>query len=259
MKPFKLGHMVGMLSLLVATEGLAGDKPAALALCTENEESYPWLLKDRPGLTMIMMRAVEKSLGVKVEVKPLPWKRCMEEVKAGTMDGLFKISFKPERMEIGHYPMNGDKPDASRRMLDDSYSLYRLKGGRIDWDGKAIKNADGAVGAQSGFSVVDQLKGLGVRVDDGTRSADENLHKLLLGRVAAVALQTQEGDASIAAKSEFATKIERMSPPLVEKPYFLMLSKAFVGKYGDFSRQIWDAVAQVRESADYKKQVQQFK
>ncbi|WP_028444607.1 substrate-binding periplasmic protein [Chitinimonas koreensis] len=236
----------------------AADKPARVNICTENEDSYPWLQKDRPGLNIIMMRMVEKQVGSKIDIKPLPWKRCMESVRSGEMDGLFKISFKADRMEIGHYPMAGDKPDATRRMLDDSYSLYRLKGSKVEWDGKAIRNAD-AVGAQAGFSIVDQLKGLGVRVDDGVRTADDNLQKLLTGRVSAVALQTLEGDVSLAGKPEFAARIERVDPPLVTKPYFLMLSKPFVAKYPDFAKALWDSVGAVRESAEYKTQMQQFK
>ncbi|GLR15123.1 hypothetical protein GCM10007907_39130 [Chitinimonas prasina] len=259
-RPHRLLTGLLLAALLPVGMAQAADKPASINICTENEESYPWLLKDRPGLNMIMMRQVEKQLGTKIEIKTLPWKRCMEEVKAGTMDGLFKISFKADRMDIGHYPMTGDKPDSSKRMLDDSYSLYRLKGGKLEWDGKAIKNADGAaIGAQAGFSIVDQLKGLGVRVDDGTRSADDNLQKLVNGRVAGVALQTLEGDISIASKPELAAKLEKVSPPLVVKPYFLMLSKPFVAKYPAFATQVWDTVAAVRESAEYKKQVQQFK
>jgi polar amino acid transport system substrate-binding protein len=248
-----------LLAVALAVSVHAADRPASLKLCTENEDSYPWLLKSRPGLSMIMMGMVEKQLGVKVDIHPVPWKRCMDDLKQGAVDGLFKISFKADRMEMGAYPMTGDKPDNSKRMLDDSYSLYRLKGSKVAWDGKTLSGTDGAVGAQSGFSVVDQLKSMGLRVDDGTRSADDNLNKLLAGRLVALALQTQEGDTSLASHPEFAAKIERISPPLVEKPYFLMLSKPFVAKYGDFSKQVWDAIATVRESAEYKKQLQQFK
>ncbi|MDK2123720.1 substrate-binding periplasmic protein [Parachitinimonas caeni] len=257
---FKLRVLAtGLLGLTVLMPALAADKPAEMKICTENEESFPWLLKGRPGLNIIMMQMVEKKLGIKIDIQQLPWKRCMDEVKQGNLDGLFKISFKADRMEMGHYPMSGDKPDASKRMLDDSYSLYRLKGGKVEWDGKAIKNADGSVGAQSGFSVVDQLKGLGVKVDDAIRGADDNLKKLVAGRVVAVALQTQEGDVSVAGNPEFASKVEKISPPLVEKPYFLMLSKPFVAKHADFSKQVWEAVASVRESPEYKKQMQNFK
>ncbi|MGQ5521885.1 substrate-binding periplasmic protein [Chitinimonas sp. PSY-7] len=252
-------YRLSFVILLTTCSAFSADKPPIIKLCIEDEDSYPWLLKNRPGLSIIMMQMVEKRLEVKLDIQPLPWKRCMEVVKHGAFDGLFKISFKTDRMELGNFPMIGDKPDASKRMFDDTYSLYRLKSSNVEWDGKVIRNVEAGVGAQAGFSIVDQLKSMGVNVDDGTRIVDENLKKLMIGRVSAVALQTQEGDVSVAGNAEMRGKIERLNPPLAEKPYFLMLSKPFVTKYSEFSKQIWDAIAEVRESPEYKKQVQQFK
>lgn len=248
-----------LLCVVMASIAIAADKPGTIKLCHENEDSYPWLFKDRPGLNIIMMHAVEKQLGLHLDIQALPWKRCLEDLRQGLVDGVFKISFKADRMEMGQYPMLGDKPDASKRMLTDSYSLYRIKGSKVEWDGKTLKGVDIPVGAQSGFSVVDQLKGLGAKVDDGTRTADDNLKKLLVNRVSAVALQTEEGDNSVASNPEFKARIEKVEPALVEKPYFLLFSKTFYAQHGDMAKQMWDAIASVRESADYKKQVQQFK
>ncbi len=248
-----------VLALLVMPAlSLAADKPVVKA-CTENEDSFPWVLKDRPGLTIQMMGMVEKQVGGKIEVKPLPWKRCMEEVKNGTVDAAFKISYSAARAaELGNYPMAGDKPDASKRLLTDSYSLYRVKGSAVEWDGKTLK-VDGSVGAQSGFSVVDQLKSLGVKVDDGTRSADDNLKKLVAGRFVALALQTEEGDTSIENSPEFKGKIERIKPFLVEKPYFLIFSKQFTAKNAAYVQEVWDAIGKVRESAEYVNASKSFK
>lgn len=251
-------YLIALTLLASSTASFAADKPTVKA-CTENEDSYPWVLKDRPGLSIQMLRAVEKQIGAKVEVAPLPWKRCLDEVKSGSMDAAFKISYSPARAaELGNYPMAGDKPDASKRMLTDSYSLYRVKGVAVDWDGKVLKVA-GSVGAQSGFSVVDQLKTLGVRVDDATRSADDNLKKLLAGRIDALALQTEEGDVSIENNPEFKGKLERIKPFLVEKPYFFIFSKQFAAKNPDHVKEVWDAIGRVRDSAEYAATVKSFK
>lgn len=251
--------LVVALSLAGAWGAVAAADAPVARICHEGEDSYPWILKDRPGLTTSLLKLTEKTLGGRLEVLPLPWKRCLEEAKAGTLDGVVKISYTPERAQDYVYPTTADgQPDASKRLLIDSYSFYRLKGAAVAWDGKTLK-ADGAVGAQSGFSVVKQLQGMGARVDDGTRSADDNLKKLVDGRVVAVALQTEEGDISVAAKPEFAAKIERMSPFLVEKPYFVIFSKAFQAKDPAAAKRIWDAIATARESVEYKELVKKFK
>lgn len=247
-----------VLALGTVGSCLAADKPPVMKFCHEDVDVYPWVLKDRPGLNVIHMRAVEQKLGIKFEITPLPWRRCQEELREGKVDGIFAASYKTERLEIGHYPMTADKTDATRAMMYDGYSLYRLKGSTAQWDGSKLSVA-GSVGAQPGYSIIDQLKQLGVRVDDGTKTADDNLKKLLGGRVEAVALQTLEGDNSLANNPEFASKVEKVKPPLVDKPFFLMLSKQFVAKYGDFSKDIWKTLAEVRESPDYKAKMSAFK
>ena len=55
-------------------------------------------------------------------------------------------SLQARATELGNYPMAGDKPDANKRLLTDSYSLYRVKGTPVEWDGKVLKVA-GTVGA----------------------------------------------------------------------------------------------------------------
>lgn len=244
--------------LLASLTAMAADKPASVKLCYESEDTYPWVLKDRPGLNIVLLKAVEQKLGVKLELNAQPWKRCQSELKDGVFDGIFSASFKTDRLEIGVYPMVGDKTDDSKAMMMDGYTLYRLKGGSAKWDGKVLTVA-GSVGAQPGYSIIDQLKSLGAKVDDGARSADDNLKKLIAGRVDAVALQSLEGENSLNTNTEFSAKIEKVSPPLVNKPYFLMLSKQFAGQHPEFAKELWNTVAQVRESADFKAKAAAFK
>nr|WP_315464605.1 transporter substrate-binding domain-containing protein [uncultured Rhodoferax sp.] len=241
---------------LVANSTMA---QSAMKICHENEDSYPWIFKDRAGLTTSLLKMAEKVYGAKVDVVALPWKRCLDDARSGAIDGVVKISYAADRTDFLVYPMAGGAPDASKRLLNDSYSLFRMKGSTAAaWDGKALK-VDGAVGAQTGFSVVKQLQTLGARVDDGTRSADANLTKLVGGRVAAVALQSEEGEISVTSNPEFNGKVERVSPVLVEKPYFVAFSKQYYGKEEASAKKLWDAIATARESAEYKDLVKKFK
>lgn len=249
---------VGLLALVFGASAWSATKPAVAKFCHEDMDVYPWVLKDRPGLNIVHMRAVEQKLGVKFEIVSLPWKRCQEDMREGKVDGIFAASFKTERLEMGLYPMVGDKLDPTRAMMFDGYSMYRVKGTSAQWDGKKL-TAVGTIGAQPGYSIIDQLKPLGVKVDDGAKAASDNLRKLLAARVDAVALQTLEGDNALATQPEFSEKIEKVKLPLVEKPFFLMLSKQFVAKYGDFSADIWKTLADVRESPDYKSKMAAFK
>ena len=73
------------------------------------------------------------------------------------MDAVFKISDNAAcAIGRGNYAMSGDKPEASKRLLTDSYSLYRVNGAPAECDGKVL-NVTSSVGAQSGSSIVYQL------------------------------------------------------------------------------------------------------
>ena len=223
-----------------------------LRLCQDSEDVYPWTLKDRPGLNNILLKIVEAKLELTLQIDARPWRRCQEELKAGTMDGMFAISYLPQRQDFGAYPMNGNSPDTSRRLMSDGYSLFRRKDDNgTRWDGKALQ-VSGPVGAQRAYSVVPQLEALGARVDEGSYPPEDNLRKLLMGRLAAVALRSQEGDSILASHREFHGRIERLAQPLVEKPYYLMLSHQFVARHGALAQQLWNMIGQVRESVEYR-------
>lgn len=236
----------------------ATDTPV-LQICTGDDDSYPWQFNDRPGMLMHMMRMLEQSVDGKFVIKAKPWKRCLLEIKTGQVHAAFKASYSVERVADGAvYPMAAERLDLDKRMLTDRYSLFRLKGAQVEWDGKQLVTA-GILGAQTGFSVVAQLKSLGATVDDGNRHALASLQKLMMGRVIAVALQTQEGDTLLAQNPELAARIERMQPVLVEKPYFLVFSRSFFTEHEAHARLIWTTIARVRESTEYKNLLRDFR
>ncbi len=243
-----------------SVQGMAcASEAPVLQICTGDDESYPWQFNDRPGVLVHMMRMVEQGVAGKFIIQAKPWKRCLSELSSGQVHAAFKASYSAERAAEGVvYPMVAERLDVDKRLLTDRYSLYRRKGTPVEWDGKRL-TADGIVGAQTGFSVVAQLRGLGATVDDGTRQASASLQKLLRGRVVAVALQTQEGDTLLARNPEFAANIERMQTALVEKPYFLVFSRSFFAEHETHARLIWSTIARVRESTEYKNLLRDFK
>lgn len=248
-----------LLAVLLAGLG-AGLSEAAVAqpasgellFCAEDEDSYPWLRRDGSGLNMLMVQRVGQRVGRAVRVELLPWRRCLQSLQENRVDGAFKASFKPERLKMGAYPMRGGLPDASRAMLDESYHLYRLKGSSVQWDGQRVTGLDGRVGAQAGFSVVDVLKRLSLPTESGTKSPETLLTMLQRGRLGAVALQTSQGDFELSRKPVLAAGIERVGPPLLSQPYYLLLSHALLQRDAALAERLWDAVAVVRESVEYR-------
>jgi polar amino acid transport system substrate-binding protein len=101
--------------------------------------------------------------------------------------------------------------------------------------------------------VGDFLRAQHVAVDEGSQRASELAEKLIAGRLAAAALGG--GDARRLIRGPMAAQLEVLPLPLLEKPYFLVLSHALVASRPQLAARLWDAVEQVRASSAYRRRV----
>jgi polar amino acid transport system substrate-binding protein len=196
---------------------------------------------------------VGERLDIHFDFQSIPWKRCLAQLKANAVDGAFAVSYKPDRRELGEYP-GGDTPDASKRMHTDTYVVLRRKGSKVEWDGKRFSKLEGAVGFQLGYSVGDVLRAQNLQVDEGSQRADELARKLVAGRLGAAAMGGS--DAAGLMRGPLAAQLEQLPVPIIEKPYFLILSHALVASRPELAASIWNAVEQARNSAAYRKLAQ---
>ncbi|MDT9002040.1 transporter substrate-binding domain-containing protein [Paucibacter sp. APW11] len=265
----RLGRCVTFLSvalLMLAGLAQAEERSRVLHLCVDELPLYPWRSNEGHGLAprgldFLLIETAAQRLGLRLEIAAQPWKRCQIDLQRGQQDAALGMSFRAERLELGVFPMQDSEaqPDDALRMRRERYSFYKRSDQGLSWDGHRLIGAEGqplrdlVVGAQAGYSVVEQLRSLGLKVDDGTRSAEANLEKLLRGRVQAVALLAGEGDDLIKRDPRWSQSISRLDPPLVEKSYYLVFSRAFFAAQPQLARQLWAELARVRESADYRR------
>jgi polar amino acid transport system substrate-binding protein len=234
---------------LGAGTAMAAPRPT-VPLCFERQEVLPWRTLDGGGLNFELLNEVARRAGIEFDYQSMPWKRCLAQLKANQVGGAFAVSFSRERLALGAYP-GGLNPDPERRTHVDRYLLVRRKGSRVDWNGKRFQNLDGRIGFQLGYSVGDFLRAQGVLVDEGSQRSDELLQKLVSGRIDAAALGG--GDALRLVRGPLGKEIEVLPVPLLEKPYFLMLSHAFVAQQPLLAERIWSTIAEVRNSPAYRK------
>lgn len=240
-----------LLLLLAAGCVLAGRAQAAgqtLTLCFERRDVLPWRTIDHRGLNFELLDEVSRRTGVTFVYRAMPWKRCLEELKANTVDGAFSVSFNPGREEIAAFP-GGATPDHSKRMNGDGYMLVRRRGTLIDWDGKELRHVDGRIGVQLGYSIGEFLKSRNVAIDEGSQQADELAQKLVSGRIAAAAFGG--ADAERVRHGPFARQLEVLPVPLLQQDYYLVLSHALVARDPRLANRVWDAVGVVHASPAY--------
>ncbi|MEA9416943.1 hypothetical protein [Aeromonas caviae] len=88
-------------------------------------------------------------------------------------------------------------------------------------------------------------------MDDSSREPLILLKKVAMQRAVAAALQTGVAERTLAAHPQLQATLERITPPLVEKPYYLIFSHPFHQAHPDLSQQVWDEIEEVRHSAAY--------
>jgi polar amino acid transport system substrate-binding protein len=226
------------------------DAPPLVRLCFEDSDIAPWRFRNHTGLNFLMLDAVAREAGVRLQYQARPWRRCQDDLRAGRVDGAFGMSYTPERASFVAYP-GGILPDASRRMFEGGYLLVRRAGSRVEYDGVRITGLEGPIGAEPSHSIALDLIRAGYEVDDGSPSPEALLRKLRAGRLAAAAIGTDQVNNFRAEDPGLLDGLEVLPVPLVDKPYFLVFSKSFASERPALAERLWDAIAVVRESAAY--------
>ncbi len=236
--------------LLVAALSIASAHAESITmrLGYSDAEAPPYQIRhdaEPPGVAIDIIRQAAADIGINLEFQRTPNRRVLENLKLGEIDGAFMFSFNTDRMPNGQYPMKEGKLDEEKRIAVLSYFLYRRKGADLHWDGQSLGGTDLYIGANNGYSIVNDLRKMGVTVEEA-RTTEQNFSKLRLGRIAAVAHQELVADPYL--ESTGMGQIEKLYPPLNTKNYFLMLGHGFVAQHPELADRLWTRIGEIRDS-----------
>ncbi len=243
--------ILGIVLVLLNSVSLAGD--IHIHFGYSDAEAFPFQIRhdvDPPGIAIEIIDKACKDLGMKAIFIRLPNKRVQASLSQGIIDGAFMYSFKTDREINGRYPMKDGKVNVEKRLATLSYYLYKLKGNSLQWDGENFSGVDFSdkkikIGANLGYSIVSDLNKMGVKVDEGGITTDQNFMKLLTGRIIGYAHQDLVADNYIITKR--ITTVEKLSIPIVTKPYFLMFSHQYMRKNQRMAERTWSKIAEIRD------------
>jgi len=244
--------LVFLLTLFCGTVHTAEDN--ILRLGYSDSEAYPYQIaheKNPPGIAFEIISEAAGNTGIKVIFIALPNKRVQASLKEGNIiDGAFMFSYSRERTLNGVYPEIKGTPDGRRRIATLRYYIYRKKGSPLNWDGNSFSGIDksdirNSIGANTGYSVVLDLKKMGVHVDDGSRTTEQNFLKLQSGRISGFAHQDLVADNYLLLHK--ITDIEKLPKPFIQKHYFLMISRQYYSKNRETAERLWNEIAQIRD------------
>jgi len=254
-----LALLVGMSGLVASTALYPSPMPITIVLGYNINESPPYFMGEGtrianpPGISLDIINRAAKQLGINIRYARYPNNRVKSLLQDNSLDGAFIFSFKASRQKMGKYPMKNGKPDITRRMADLGYSLYTLKGSGVRWNGKTITGAIKPVGASRGYSIVGDLKKMDQQVIEGN-SAKHNFRKLILNRISATAEQDDTADPLI--RSMAYDTIEKLTPALKSKAYYLIFSHHFYRTHPTVAEKLWDKIGEIREQVTKETSVQ---
>jgi len=212
--------------------------------------SYPHIvgqgtgLADPPGATVELLQEVARRLDLDVRFVRLPGLRVLSELQGGRLDGAMLFSHTPERELAGAFPVRQGRLDRDRRLATLSYTLYKRRDSTLGWTGDRFVNLRGRIAAKLNYSIVHDLKEMGVDVAEVRTTAD-GFRMLLAGRIDGVADHAAVADEYLAGAG--IGGVEKLSPPLADRDYYLMLSHQFASFRPDRAHAIWDMIAELRD------------
>lgn len=242
------------LAPLAACLAVADLSAAPLNLCFEDVPQAPWTMPDGTGLNIELLKRVERLTGEQFHYIARPWKRCEEETRSGVMDGMIGPSDNPRRRAFSMPPLKPDgAPDPDRALYHDHVMLFLRTGSGAGWDGKHLVNPRGIAVAQRGYYAVNVLQGLGQKVIDTPKSAEEGLRLLAAGVADVAVLMGRGSEESLRNDPRFQGKIELARQPFAMQDFHLMIGRKAFDKEPARFEAIWNAIATVRATPDYRR------
>lgn len=245
--------IMGLFILIFSLICFANEKIIVVAY--SDVESFPNAIgngleiSDPPGVCVEIIKQAAEEIGYKVKFVRFPNKRVLIELESGIVDGAFLYSFNEERLLSGVYPMKDDKSDSHKRLTSQGYFIYKHKDSQLSWDGKKFENLDKsqykAIGINLGYSVVNDLKKLGVEVEE-VKTTEQNLEKLELKRIAGFVTETKD-TVDYYIESGKYPNVVKLQIPFIIKDYFLLFSHEFMKNNEEDANKIWGKIEEIKK------------
>ncbi len=246
--------IVAVCMFLSTSLALSTEKPESITVGYMDFNKPPLWMQDGTGLDLVLVKMAGKQLGIEVNFRAFPWRRCQLMLRYNELDGIIGSSFKQERMKIGKYPFTSDGAvDESVALHMDGYTFYRRKGDPVDYDGNQLIGLTGLVGAHSGASIVDKLKKKGITVQDTAKTTEQNFKMLQARRYQVIVDSGIRADYYLKTHPKLQTMIEKISTPYGHSGRFLIFSHSFYQQYPNIAEQLWSHIRELKDSEEFKK------
>ncbi|AKU22698.1 transporter substrate-binding domain-containing protein [Massilia sp. MB5] len=243
-----------VLTSLALLAGLpARAAPPPLTFCFEDVAQRPWTTPKGKGLNFELLQRVEKQLGEQFVYAPKPWRRCLEEIRSGRVDGVIAAADSPARRRLGQFPLLPDgRSDPARALNEDHAYVYLRIGGQGRWDGQTLYSPNGEIAVQTGYMIATVLRERGYKPRELVKSADDALRLLVSGMFDVAVLQGSEASRLALQDPRFRERVQQAMPPYATLVFHLIFSHQAYERDPARAEAIWREMGAVRQSHEYR-------
>lgn len=202
-------------------------------ICADNNPQFPYIFSHEqkiigvyPSMLEIISQKLKNKYKFTFNYEFMPWKRCLEELKSGKMDGALTASYKPDRAEFLFYPEGSDSEKeacgSNFKINCNEHVIVTLKKDHFTYEGDP-KSIPLPVRATRGYSVVDDLKKEGLIPEEA--KGEEQIMKQLERDHNGSAIVTGIIARELIKKGHFKDNLEIQKIPFIKKSYYLPFSK----------------------------------
>jgi len=208
-----------MLPMLLAYRAASAE---TLVLAAADSRPTAFLVDGKPaGILVDLVTEAYRRAGQPIEIRLMPWARCLEEAKTGAIDGVFSSFKLPEREQFLAFPKEA--------LTTQVISFFVRQDSTLSFDGNlgALRTATIGVinGTSYGTTFDTAVKDGTLQKVDPTNSAESNIKKLAAGRVDLIPSYNYVA-LDMAKNLNLLSQIKEISPPLQSVPSYLAFTKA---------------------------------
>ena len=201
---------------------------------------------EAPGQYLVRM-AIERQ-GDHAVFTPLPWRRCVTEVKTKVYEGAIGAVATETLLDYMRFPRAGGDLDVSNSLGDIVFVAMRSVSGNAGWNGQHFEHISRPVLYNPAAQAIeDKLTKLGVAKDGSTPQEERMMSMLLVGR-ADIAIGREDAVLDLLETPPFRDNIEILPRPFLATPTYLAFGKSWAAENAVYIEAVWKEIGRLRET-----------
>lgn len=235
-----------VLSCLVSCAAPA----AGVTLCVSDRPAAPLTFPDHEGQAQYLARQAMRAAGVEPGFVVLPWRRCMESVRVGQVDGVIGVQAFQAYKDFVRFPLKNGLPDRAFAVGVDTWVVVTRAGSGVGWDGRTLHGLTTPVSYPAGVNVVRQtLDDLAIRHLDSAKTALQLMQMLKAQRLQAAVIRETDAKGFLAQDDFKSLRI--LAPPFLVADAYLVFGNGYAQANPAVVSETWEGIRRIRASREW--------